>query len=184
MVTESSELKAAKLTRRNAKAALTRSGRVLTDRIENNRSANQIKETLSNVEKVYNDLVKKHEKYTEFIEDDAAFEMEEKWLEDCQQQFLSLEARAKGYLEEINKANSPKLKVNEENNTDVALSEQTEESNSEKEIVILKAPQEARRKWNHRQQAKIPSLRMTVRKSVRFGRKERRVENKNVRSSD
>ena len=96
METESSELKAAKLTRRNAKAALTRSGRVLTHHIENNWSANEIKETLSKVEKVYNDLVQKHQKYTEFIEDDAAFETEEKWLEDCQQQFLSLEARAKG----------------------------------------------------------------------------------------
>ena len=73
METESSELKSAKLTRRNAKAALKRSGRVLTYRIENTRSANEIKETLSNVEKVYIDLVQKHEKYTEFIEDDAAF---------------------------------------------------------------------------------------------------------------
>ena len=91
------------------------------------------------MEKVYNDLVQKHEKYTEFIEDDAAFETEEKWLEVCQQQFLSLKARAKGCLEEINKANSPKLKVN---NTDVASSKQTEEINSEKGIVILEAPQE------------------------------------------
>ena len=142
METESSELKAAKLTRRNSKAALTRSGRVLTHRIENNWSANEIKETLSNEEKVYNDLAQKHEKYTEFIEDDAAFETEEKWLEDCQQQFLSLEASAKGYLEEINKANSPKPKANEENNTDVEPSEKIEESSGEKEIVILEAPQE------------------------------------------
>ncbi len=60
---ESPELKAAKLTRRNAKAALTRSGRSLTHRIENNWNVDEIKETLSNVERVYNyDLVQKHEK--------------------------------------------------------------------------------------------------------------------------
>ena len=78
METESSELKAAKLMRRNAKAALSRSGRVLTHRIENNWSSDEIKETFSNVEKVYNDLVQKHERCTEFIEDDAAFETEKK----------------------------------------------------------------------------------------------------------
>ena len=72
-MTESPELKAAKLTRQNAKAVLTRSGRALTHRIENKWDLDEIKETLSNVEKVYNDLVAKHEKYTEFIEDDEAF---------------------------------------------------------------------------------------------------------------
>ena len=114
----------------------------LTHRIETNRSSDEIKETLSNVEKVYNDLVQKHERYTEFIEDDAAFETEEKWLEDCQKQFLSLEARAKGYLDEMIKANSPKLQVNGENNTDVTQSEETEENSNEKEVVILEASQE------------------------------------------
>lgn len=103
---ESSELEAAKLTRRNAKAALTRSGRDLTNRIENNWDFNEVKETPSNVEKVYNDLIPKHEKYTEFIEDGEAFVTEERWLEDCQRQFLSLEARTKKYLEETSKAKS------------------------------------------------------------------------------
>ena len=87
-------------------------------------------------------MVQKHKIYTEVIEDDAAFETEEKWLEDCQKQFLSLEARAKGYLEEMIKANSPKLQVNGENNTDVTQSEKTEENSNEKELVILEASQE------------------------------------------
>ena len=38
--------------------------------------------------------------------------------------------------------NSPKPKVNEENNTDVEPSEKIEESSGKKEIVILEAPQE------------------------------------------
>ena len=70
---EGSELKTAKLTRQNAKAALTKSGRALMHRTENNWDFNEKEETLSNFEKVYNDLVEKHEKYTKFIEDDEAF---------------------------------------------------------------------------------------------------------------
>jgi membrane carboxypeptidase/penicillin-binding protein PbpC len=51
---ESPEYKAAKLTRRNAKASLTRSGRILQHRIANQRSVDEIQETFANVEKVYN----------------------------------------------------------------------------------------------------------------------------------
>ena len=50
------EYKAAKLTRRNAKASLTRSGRALLHRIENKWSIEEIKVTLINVDKVENSL--------------------------------------------------------------------------------------------------------------------------------
>jgi kynurenine formamidase len=98
--TKSAEYKAAKLTRRNAKASLTRSGRALLHRIENKWSIEEIKVMLINVDKVYNDLVEKHEKFTELVEDDEEFEAEERWLEECQQQFLSFESRAKKYIDE------------------------------------------------------------------------------------
>ena len=87
-------------------------------------------------------MVQKHEKYTEFIEDDKAFETEEKWLEDCQQQFLALEARAKNYLEETMKANNLKPNINGENNAKVSVSEETQGNRNEEEIAQLEAPQE------------------------------------------
>ncbi len=85
-ITTSAEYKAAKLTRRNSKASLTRSGRAVLNRIENKWSIEEIKVTLANVDKVYNDLVEKHEKFTELVEEEE-FEAEERWLEECQQQF-------------------------------------------------------------------------------------------------
>ena len=80
---KSAEYKAAKLARRNAKASLTRSGSALLRRIENEWSIEEIKVTLANVDKAHNDLVEKHEKFTELVEDDEEFEAEERWLEEC-----------------------------------------------------------------------------------------------------
>lgn len=91
--------KEAKLTRRNAKAALTRSGRALVYRIESGRSIDEVRECLTKVQQTYVDLVEKHDKYTQFIDDDKEFETEELWLEECQQNFLKLEARTKEYEE-------------------------------------------------------------------------------------
>ena len=113
-MSESAEYKAAKLTRRNAKASLTRLGRALLHRITNQRSVDEEQETFANVEKLY-DLVQKHEKFTELIEEDEAFEVEEHWLEKCQRQFLDLESRAKEYVQEtLNKKGSSETADNEQ----------------------------------------------------------------------
>ena len=113
-MSESAEYKAAKLTRRNTKASLTRLGRALLHRITNQRSVDEEQETFANVEKLY-DLVQKHEKFTELIEEDEAFEVEEHWLEKCQRQFLDLESRAKEYVQEtLNKKGSSETADNEQ----------------------------------------------------------------------
>ena len=114
-MSESAEYKAAKLTRRNAKASLTRSGRALLHRITNQRSVDEVQETFANVEKVYDDLVQKHEKFTELIEEDEAIEVEEHWLEEYQRQFLDLESRAKEYVQEtLNDKGSSETADNEQ----------------------------------------------------------------------
>ena len=127
---KSAEYKAVKLTRRNAKASLTRSGRALLHRIENKWSIEEIKVTLINVDKVYNDLVEKHEKFTELVEDDEEFEVEERWLEECQQQFLSFESRAKKYIDETQKS-SDLSQSSSKDDVQVATGEKSAENNSE-----------------------------------------------------
>ena len=127
---KSAEYKAAKLTRRNAKASLTRSGRALLHRIENKWSIEEIKVMLINVDKVYNDLVEKHEKFTELVEDDEEFEVEERWLEECQQQFLSFESRAKKYIDETQKS-SDLSQSSSKDDVQVATGEKSAENNSE-----------------------------------------------------
>jgi 23S rRNA G2445 N2-methylase RlmL len=146
-MSESPEYKAAKLTRRNAKASLTRSGRVLQHRIANQRSVDEIQEMFANVEKVYNDLVQKHEKFTELIEEDKEFEVEEHWLEECQQQFLSLESRAKEYVQKTLNEKSLSEKADKEQ-AEVKVSNQTTENTSENTVE------------------EISSLNMTLRKFV------------------
>ena len=77
--------KESRLTRRNAKAALTRAGKVLIHRIETKRSILELNESLAKVLLAYVDLVEKHERYTQHIEDDKEFDTEEAWLGECQQ---------------------------------------------------------------------------------------------------
>jgi hypothetical protein len=145
---------------------------------------------LANVDKVYNDLVEKHEKFTELVEDDQEFEAEERWLEECQQQFLSFEGRAKNYIDETQKSsdvNQSSSQVNTaeepaENNSEIVESTQKEALNvketlqvetlqvTEKEIsqVAKKSWNRDQRKWKHRKHLKIPSPRITLQKCVRL----------------
>ncbi len=150
---KSAEYKAAKLARRNAKASLTRSGRALLRRIENEWSIEEIKVTLANVDKAHNDLVEKHEKFTELVEDDEEFEAEERWLEECQQQFLSFESRAKKYSDETQKS-SDLSQSSSKDDAQIATEEESGENNSE--IVEATTQMEALNvtqkgcKWKHR----------------------------------
>ena len=45
----------------------------------------------------FENLVVKHEEYTQLILDDEAFEQEEKWLEECEDFYLEMEIGAKDY---------------------------------------------------------------------------------------
>ncbi|CAB3983142.1 Hypothetical predicted protein [Paramuricea clavata] len=87
------------------------------------------KKSLQKVEKVYDDLVQKHKKFTELIEEDKEFEVEKHWLEECQQQFLSLESRAKEYVQKT---------LNEKSLSEKADKEQAEVTDGTSEICAFK----------------------------------------------
>lgn len=83
------EIKEAKKIRRNAKAALTRSGKWLINPIEAQRPGSEVRETLSETEESYKDLVVKHEDHTKLIDDDVNFEEAKSWMEKCQDTFMT-----------------------------------------------------------------------------------------------
>ena len=94
-------IKEAKLKRRTAKAALTRIGKALNMKIEGNRPAEEIVESLQNLKQAYTDLVAKHEDFARRIEDDEVFTNEEEWMEECQKAYLHMEGAAKDYTKAI-----------------------------------------------------------------------------------
>ena len=95
------ELKEAKKIRRNAKAALTRSGNWLNNIIEVKRPGSQVRDALNKVEKAYDELVVKHKDCTKLIDDDTKFEEAENWKEECQGSLMNYVMRAKMYLESL-----------------------------------------------------------------------------------
>ena len=88
------DTKKAKLERRTAKAALTRAGNWLNNVVESERLGPEVNEALEKVKRTFDTLVSKHESYTQLIEDDEVFEVEEKWMADCQNNFMGLEQMA------------------------------------------------------------------------------------------
>ena len=95
------ELREAKKIRRNAKVALTKCGNWLNNVIEVKRPGSEVRDALDKVEKVYDELVVKHEDYTKLIDDDKKFEEAENWMEECQGSFMNYLRRAKMYLESL-----------------------------------------------------------------------------------
>ena len=43
----------------------------------------------------------KHENYSKLIEDDEKFEVQERWMEECQEMFMDTEIQAKIYLDNL-----------------------------------------------------------------------------------
>ena len=68
--------------------------------IVGNRSNEEIQKTLDNYEEVYSELEAKHEEVTMLIEDEAQFEEEERWIEQCQETFLRLKIDAQDYMKQ------------------------------------------------------------------------------------
>ena len=102
-------IKEAKLKRRTAKAALTRNGKALTQKIEGNRPIEEITEALQSLTVAYNDLVAKHEDFAGMLEDDEAFRTEEEWMEECQEVYLSLEGAARDHTKAALKVQQPEV---------------------------------------------------------------------------
>ena len=87
-----------KMKRRNAKANLTRMGKMLVFKVEGNHSEEEVRQSLKKVAKAYTELVENHDAFKQLIEEDEVFETEELWLDDCQQTFLRWETLAMEFL--------------------------------------------------------------------------------------
>ena len=94
-------LKELRISRRTAKGSLTRAGKALKNLIENGRSAQEVSESLVAFKRTFDDLVTKHEKFTQLIEDDKQFDAEEIWMEENHDMFMDLEIQAKLYIESL-----------------------------------------------------------------------------------
>ena len=94
-------IKRAKLDRRTAKATLTRCRKALSKQIEVKRPGIEVKDALNNLQNAFDDLVVKHENYSKLIEDDEEFEVQERWMEECQEIFMDTEIQAKIYLDNL-----------------------------------------------------------------------------------
>ena len=68
----------AKISRRTAKAALTRSGKLVNNLIEGKRPKHEVREILDKLQNDFSELVIKHEAYTALVDDDHEFEEEER----------------------------------------------------------------------------------------------------------
>lgn len=85
----------AKVLRRTAKSAFTRASRALVHKIEAKRPRVEVREALCKLQGTYENLVSKHDGYSELIEKDEEYETEEIWLSECQEAFIKLEIDAK-----------------------------------------------------------------------------------------
>ena len=93
-------------------------------------------------------MVAKHEEYVQHIEDDGAFEAEERWLDESQDAYLKLEITTNDYIRKIHE-NKPQavsgsmeqMEVNNENNgnevqLDIGQPETVEETTENEQHVI------------------------------------------------
>ena len=95
------EIKTAKISRRTAKAGLTRQGKTLEHLISNKRPTDKVRETLLKFTNAFESLVLKHEAFASLIVDDTEYQKEEVWLDECQQYYLKIDVAAKNYIESV-----------------------------------------------------------------------------------
>lgn len=105
-------LKQAKTARRSAKSAFTRAGKALVHAVEHKRPPNEVREVLTKLQGVYENLVVKHEDYTKLIEDDSVYETEEQWLSECQETLMRLDVDAKMFVESVEQSSLNDLATN------------------------------------------------------------------------
>jgi len=74
------ELQKANISRRTAKASLTRAGKALRSMVESERPASEVRESFVKMQEAYEKLNVKHEDVTQLIETDEKFAKEEEWL--------------------------------------------------------------------------------------------------------
>ena len=94
------DIQKAKVSRRTAKASLTRAGKALCSMVESKRPASEVRESFIKMQEAYQRLIVKHEDVTQLIETDEEFEKEEEWLEESLEMFIRLEIHAKEYTDQ------------------------------------------------------------------------------------
>ena len=107
---EEAARKAAKTDRRTAKSALTRSIKSLSQLIDAKRPEEEVRESLSKLQIVFDNVVAKHESYARLIEDDGEYEVQEGWMGECHDDFMSMEIRAKMYMDSFSSKGKSPLK--------------------------------------------------------------------------
>lgn len=73
----------------------------MSNQIESKRPGPEVRDALNKLQSAFDDLVVKHENYSKLIEDDEEFEVQEHWIEECQEIFMETEMQAKIYLENL-----------------------------------------------------------------------------------
>ena len=82
--------------RRTAKGEFTRSVNALQELLDNNRSSKEVDESCRELQKVYEDVQAKHDAYCEVL-DDATFEAEEAWMDNCMKSFMQMKMKFVNY---------------------------------------------------------------------------------------
>ncbi|CAB3977716.1 PREDICTED: uncharacterized protein LOC107334806 [Paramuricea clavata] len=129
-------LKEAKISRRNAKATLTRAGKTLRHTLHVQRPAEEVKQSLTKLQEAYEKLITKHEELTKLIEDDAEFETEEAWLADCQEAFMNFEIEGKKHLDEAAKQVSKENITNSQPSASDAHNENNSDQNENNNVNL------------------------------------------------
>ena len=101
-------LKAAKTDRETAKGALTQCGKSLAKLIEAKRLEQEVRDGLRKVQLAFDTLVEKHKYYY------SEFEVQEGWMGECQEDFMSMEMGAKMYLDSFLSKGKTPLKTYDE----------------------------------------------------------------------
>ena len=128
-MSETDLLKEAKISHRNAQAALTRAGKTLRHALHVGRPPDEVKQLVIKLQEAYASLIVKHEALTKLIEDDTEFDREETWLADCQEAFMRFETEGKRHLDQAAKQASEESVTNSQ--PSASTSESYQENNSE-----------------------------------------------------
>ena len=145
-VPKTDPLKSQRHQRRGAKGKLTRIGHALKSLIEESRPISEVQEIYERYLLAYEELQKRHESFSELIEDDDEYEMEEGWMEECQQSFLHHQISFRDYCkgETEKTVSSPKIReqmTNEPSDDNSETSSDETASNAQQDESRIKSPQ-------------------------------------------
>ncbi|XP_063960332.1 uncharacterized protein LOC129280086 [Lytechinus pictus] len=125
-VSKTDILKSQRHQRRGAKGKLTRIGHALKSLIEERRPISEVQEIYERYLLAYEELQNRHESFSELIEDDDEYDMEERWMDECQQSFLSHQISFRDYCKGETEKNVSRQKLRKQ-----MTNEQPSDDNSE-----------------------------------------------------